>query len=139
MQGIKRRVTYVLFYELITLIIISTAFYFFSEKDASHSGALGVVTVILAIIWNTFYNTLFEWWESSLTIRGRSILRRLIHAIGFELGFVAITLSLFAWWLDLNLLDAFMLDIGLTLFFMFFTFFYNWIFDQIFGLPLSAQ
>lgn len=59
--------------------------------------------------------------------------------MGFEAGFVAITLPLFAWWLEISLLDAFFLDIGLTLFFMFFTFFYSWAFDKIFGLPLSAQ
>ncbi|MDR5900950.1 PACE efflux transporter [Halomonas icarae] len=139
MQGIKRRVTYVVFYELITLLIISTAFSFFSGKDAGHSTTLGVVTVMLAIVWNTVYNTLFEMWEKTRQARGRSLVRRVIHAIGFEVGFVAITLPLFAWWLEMTLLDAFMLDAGLTLFFMFFTFFYNWAFDKIFGLPLSAQ
>nr|WP_298251149.1 PACE efflux transporter [uncultured Halomonas sp.] len=139
MQGIKRRVTYVVFYELITLLIISTAFSFFSGKDAGHSTTLGVVTVMLAIVWNTVYNTLFEMWEKTRQARGRSLVRRIIHAIGFEVGFVAITLPLFAWWLEMTLLDAFMLDAGLTLFFMFFTFFYNWAFDKIFGLPLSAQ
>lgn len=139
MQGVKRRVTYVFFYEAITLVIISTAFYLFSEKDASHSSWLGVVTVTLAIIWNTLYNTIFEWWESRLSQRGRNLIRRLIHAVGFEVGFIAITLPLFAWWLDLTLWDAFKLDVGLTMFFMVFTFSYNWAFDRIFGLPLSAQ
>lgn len=139
MQGIKRRITYVFFYEVITLVIIGTVFYFFSEKNISHSSMLAVVTVVLAIVWNTAYNTMFEWWEYRRSIRGRNIKRRIFHAIGFEVGFVSITLPLFAWWLDLSLWDAFKLDIGLTLFFMFFTFFYNWIFDQLFGLPLSAQ
>ena len=139
MQGVKRRITYVFFYEAIALAIISTAFYLFSEKDASHSSALGVVTVVLAIIWSTLYNTIFEWWESKLAQRGRNLARRLIHAVGFEVGFIAITLPLFAWWLDLTLWDAFKLDIGLVTFFMVFTFSYNWAFDRIFGLPLSAQ
>jgi uncharacterized membrane protein len=139
MQGVKRRITYVFFYEAITLAIISTAFYLFSEKDTSHSIALGVVTVVLAIIWNTLYNIIFEWWESKLAQRGRNLARRLIHAVGFEVGFIAITLPLFAWWLDLTLWDAFKLDIGLVTFFMVFTFSYNWAFDRIFGLPLSAQ
>lgn len=139
MQGWKRRLTYVVFYELITLLIISTAFYLSSEKDAAHAAVLGVVTVVLAIIWNTLYNTVFEWWESGLVKRGRDAWRRVIHAVGFEAGFVLITLPLFAWWLDLSLWDAFVLDMGLTLFFMFFTLFYNWVFDHLFGLPLSAQ
>ncbi|MBY6034377.1 PACE efflux transporter [Marinobacter daepoensis] len=139
MQGIKRKVTYVFFYELITLLLISTAFFLFSEKDAAHSGTLGVMTVVLAIVWNLVYNTMFEFWESKQVTRGRGLRRRVAHAIGFEVGFVAITLPLFAWWLDLTLLDAFFLDAGLTLFFMFFTFAYNWCFDRVFGLPLAAQ
>lgn len=139
MQGIKRKVTYVFFYEFITLVLISTAFVLFSDKDAVHSSTLGVMTVVLAIIWNLVYNTMFEFWESRQATRGRGLGRRVAHAVGFEVGFVAITLPLFAWWLDLTLLDAFFLDAGLTLFFMFFTFAYNWGFDRIFGLPLAAQ
>ena len=106
MQGIKRRVIYVVFYELITLLIISTAFSFFSGKDAGHSTTLGVVVVMLAVVWNTVYNTLFEMWEKNRQARGRSLVRRVLHAIGFEIGFVAITLPLFAWWLEMTLLDV---------------------------------
>lgn len=139
MQGIKRRITYVVFYEALTFLIISTTFALSSGKDAAHSSALGVVTVVLAITWNTLFNALFEMWEARQATRGRTIGRRILHAVGFEVGFVAITLPLFAWWLDLTLIEAFILDAGLTLFFMFFTFFYNWAFDRIFGLPASAQ
>lgn len=135
----KRRITYVFFYEAIALVIISTAFAMSSGKDAVHSGALGILTVVLAIVWNTFYNTVFERWEAPLNTRGRSLGRRVIHAVGFEGGLVAVTLPLFAWWLDLSLIDAFFLDASLTLFFVFFTFFYNWVFDLIFGPPMSAQ
>lgn len=139
MQGFKRKATYVVFYEFLSLLLISTAFYFYSDKDAAHSGMLGVITVVVAIIWNLAYNSLFEWWESRQSVRGRSLARRVSHAVGFELGLVAITLPLFAWWLELSLLDAFVLDAGLTLFFMFFTFAYSLCFDRIFGLPLAAQ
>lgn len=139
MQGLKRRVTYVVFYELLSFSIISLAFLLFSSKDASHSAILGAITVLLAIIWNFIFNTMFEWWEKRQAVRGRNLKRRIQHAVGFEVGFVAITLPLFAWWLEISLLEAFFLDISLTLFFMFFTFAYNWLFDKIFGLPLSAQ
>lgn len=139
MQGLKRRVTYIVFYELLSFSIISTIFFLFSSKDATQSGILAAMTVVLAIIWNFIFNMIFEWWEAKQPDKGRSLKRRIQHAVGFEAGFVAITLPLFAWWLEISLLDAFFLDIGLTLFFMFFTFFYSWAFDKIFGLPLSAQ
>ncbi len=139
MQGFKRKATYVVLYEFISLILISVAFYLYSDKDAAHSGMLGVFTVVAAIVWNLLYNSLFELWESKQVVRGRGLARRLAHAVGFELGLVAITLPMFAWWLELSLLDAFLLDAGLTLFFMFFTFVYSWCFDRLFGLPLAAQ
>ncbi len=139
MQGFKRKATYVVLYEFISLILISIAFYLYSGKDAAHSGMLGVFTVVAAIIWNLLYNSLFELWESKQVVRGRGLARRVAHAVGFELGLVAITLPMFAWWLELSLLDAFLLDAGLTLFFMFFTFVYSWCFDRVFGLPLAAQ
>jgi uncharacterized membrane protein len=65
--------------------------------------------------------------------------RRVGHAAGFEVSLLLLTLPLFAWWLQLSLFDAFLLDAGLTLFFVFFTFIYNWGFDRVFGLPLAAQ
>ncbi|GAA0785209.1 PACE efflux transporter [Marinobacterium sediminicola] len=139
MQGVKRKFTYVFFYEAISLVMLSTAFVIFSDKNMAHAGALGVITVVLAVVWNFLYNHVFECWESGQVKRGRNLARRVTHAVGFELGLVAMTLPLFAWWLDLRLLDALMLDAGLTLTFMVFTFVYNWCFDRIFGLPLAAQ
>jgi uncharacterized membrane protein len=34
--------------------------------------------------------------------------------------------------------DAFMLDIGLVVFFVLYSFAFNWVFDLVFGLPKSA-
>lgn len=139
MQGIKRKVTYVFFYELISLLLISSILFLISGKGVAHSGMLGVMIVAVAVIWNVLYNTVFEYWESSQTVRGRSVSRRVVHTVGFELGLVVLTLPLFAWWLEITLLEAFVVDIGFTLFFLFFTFLYNLFFDRIFGLPLAAQ
>lgn len=49
------------------------------------------------------------------------------------------TIPLFAWWLDISLWQAVVLDAGFLLFFLIYTFIFNWGFDHVFGLPLSAQ
>ena len=46
---------------------------------------------------------------------------------------------LFAWWLDISLWNAFVLDLGLIVFFMIYTYLFNLLFDRIFGLPSSAM
>ena len=85
------------------------------------------------------FNAAFEYWESRQTQKGRSVARRVAHAIGFEGGLAAILVPVFAWWLDVTLWQALWMDLGLLLFFLVYTFAFNWVFDRVFGLPLSAQ
>jgi uncharacterized membrane protein len=139
MQGLKRRLTYVVLYEGLALVLLSITFNVLSDEGLAHAGVLGALTVLIAVSWNFIYNLLFECWEARQTTRGRSLVRRVGHAAGFEVSLLLLTLPLFAWWLQLSLFDAFLLDAGLTLFFVFFTFIYNWGFDRVFGLPLAAQ
>jgi uncharacterized membrane protein len=53
-------------------------------------------------------------------------------------GLVVMLVPFFAWWLDVSLWQAFVLDLGLLLFFLGYTFVFNWAFDRVFGLPASA-
>ena len=50
-----------------------------------------------------------------------------------------VLVPLMAWWLGIGLLEALVLDIGLIVFFLCYTFAFNWGFDRVFGLPASAQ
>ena len=54
--------------------------------------------------------------------RGKSLRRRLMHAVGFECGLMLLVM-----------------DFVLLLFFLGYTFAYNWGFDAVFGLPQAAS
>ena len=71
-------------------------------------------------------------------MRGRSLQRRVAHAIGFEGGLALLLVPLFAWWFGVGLWQALVMDLGLMLFFLIYTFVFNWGFDHVFGLPASA-
>jgi len=45
---------------------------------------------------------------------------------------------LFAWWFGISLWQAFVMDLALIVFFLCYTFVFNWGFDRVFGLPASA-
>ena len=109
-----------------------------SGAGAGTSTALAAATSVIAVVWNLLFNTLFEAWESRQARRGRSLARRAAHAIGFEGGLAAVLVPLFAWWLDVSLWEALLLDAALLVFFLVYTFVFNWAFDQVFGLPASA-
>jgi uncharacterized membrane protein len=102
-------------------------------------GGLAVSTSLLALAWNMAFNTLFEAWERRQASRARTLKRRVLHAIGFEGGLVVMTVPLIAWWLDMGWWPALLTDLGLVVFFLFYTFVFNWVFDHVFGAPESAQ
>lgn len=139
MQGIKRKVVYVSLFELIAVALTSSALMLLGGHDAGHAGVAAVGSSLTAVVWNLVYNHLFEAWEARQTTRGRSVARRIAHAIGFEGGLVLALVPLFAWWLKLSLWDAFVLDLGLVMFFMVYTFVFSWVFDRVFGLPAAAM
>ncbi|MFG0670233.1 MULTISPECIES: PACE efflux transporter [Pseudomonas] len=139
MQGLKRKLVYVTFYELIGLCMSTLGLAYLSDTQASHTGPLAVMITTIAMIWNLIYNTLFEYWESRQATRGRSVARRVVHAVGFQLTLVIYLIPLIAWWLDMSLVDALLVDMAFIVLVPCYTFVYNWAFDKLFGLPSSAM
>ena len=138
LQGPKRRIIYVSLYEAIAIAVSSLIFIAIGQK-ASDSGIMAVAASVIAICWNLSFNHLFEKWEASQTVKGRSVLRRVVHAIGFEGGLALVLIPLMAWWFNITLWEAAVMEAGLLVFFMVYTFVFNWAFDRLFGLPASAQ
>ncbi|WP_368355564.1 MULTISPECIES: PACE efflux transporter [Comamonadaceae] len=139
MQGPWRRVVYVSLYELIAIAFATAGLAMLTGQGAGHSSAVAVACSVIAIVWNVGFNWAFERWESRQAVRGRSVARRVAHAIGFEGGLALILVPLFAWWFDVSLWQALVMDLGLLLFFLGYTFVFNWLFDRVFGLPASAR
>ena len=139
MQGIKRKIVYVTLFEVIAVGLTSSALMLLGGHDAGHARVAAVGSSLTAVVWNLIYNTLFEAWEARQATRGRSVARRIAHAVGFEGGLVVVLVPMFAWWLKLSLWDALILDLGLVVFFMVYTFIFSWLFDRTFGLPAAAQ
>ncbi|MEZ5607547.1 MAG: PACE efflux transporter [Burkholderiaceae bacterium] len=137
-QGPWRRVAFVTIYELIAIVVATIGFMGFTDSGAAHSGVIAAVSSAIAVAWNLAFNTLFERWERRQVKRGRSLARRLAHAIGFEGGLALVLVPLFAWWFGVGLWQALVMDLGLMLFFLIYTFVFNWAFDHVFGLPASA-
>ena len=138
LQGAKRRIIYVSLYEAIAIAVSSLIFIAIGQK-ASDSGVMAVAASVIAICWNLSFNHLFEKWEAGQTVKGRSVLRRVVHAIGFEGGLALVLIPLMAWWFNITLWEAAVMEAGLLVFFMVYTFVFNWAFDRLFGLPASAQ
>ena len=115
MQGIKRKLVYVTAYELIGMSISTLGLALLAGSTPTTTGPLAVVITTVAVTWNFIYNCLFEFWERRQAVRGRSIARRVAHAIGFQLTLVVYLIPLIAWWMGISLLEAFWLHLPLQL------------------------
>ena len=138
MQGAWRRVLYVALYELIAIGVVTLAQGLLTEHGWGSSGGLAVGSSLIAVLWNLVFNHFFERWERRQPTRGRSPARRVAHAIGFEGGLLLWLVPFIAWWLGVSLWQALLLDVGLLVFFLIYTFVVTWVFDRLFGLPASA-
>ena len=139
LQGIRRKIVYVSFFELFAIAISTAGLAYFSDSSVGRASVAAVVSSAIAVVWNLIYNTVFERWESRQIVRGRSWKRRVAHAAGFEAGLILTLVPFFAWWLGISLWQALVLDLGLIGFFLVYTFAFSWVFDRVFGLPASAR
>lgn len=139
MQGVKRRIVYVSSYEVIGMIISSVGLAILAGDSVEHTGPLSVMITTIAVTWNFIYNVLYEKWEARQSSNIRTVKRRVGHAIGFQLSLVLFLIPLIAWWMDISLIAAFWLDVAFIIIIPIYTFIFNWGFDKLFGLPISAQ
>lgn len=139
MQGLQRKVVHAALYEALAIVSVTAALAALGKGSVAHVGVLALLTSVVALLWNMAFNTLFEAWEARQALKGRTLRRRIAHAIGFEGGLVVLVVPLISWWMAMGLWEALLLDLGLVLYFLVYTLVFNWGFDRLFGLPASAR
>lgn len=138
LQGWKRRVLYVGLFEFFAIIFSSFLLAYFVGGVTSDSVPIAIAISAIAIAWNYVFNTVFEYWESRQAVKGRSVLRRSVHAIGFEAGLILFIVPMYMWWYQVGLLEALQMEVAILVFFLVYSFSFSWSFDRVFGLPSSA-
>ncbi|OOF10671.1 MULTISPECIES: PACE efflux transporter [Salinivibrio] len=123
-------------FELIGLILVVFGLNLILGADIGHLGVMGVLFSVIATGWNYVYNILFD--RAMLAMRG-SVLKtlpiRILHAVLFEAGLLVVTIPFIMWWLSMTLWQAVVMDLGMVVFYLFYAFVYNWVYDQIFPIP----
>jgi uncharacterized membrane protein len=139
MQGPTRKLIQAILYEAIAIAVLSPTISLIYDEGLAHAGALSLMLSASALIWNVLYNYGFEYWEARQAQRTRTFGRRLLHSFGFEGGLVMLLVPLVAWWLNISWWAALVTDLGLFVFFFFYALVFQWAFDRVFDVPVSAQ
>ncbi|WP_354684983.1 PACE efflux transporter [Cupriavidus necator] len=136
MRNTRDRIRHAIGFEAIGLLIFAPLASWVFGYGLHQMGLLGAVASLIAAGWNYLYNLLFD--KAMLRITGqvrKSVLVRVLHAILFELGLLVVFLPSVAWYLDISLLDALIMDIAVAGFYMVYALVYNWLYDIVFPVP----
>lgn len=139
MQGPTRKIVQAVLYELIAISVLSPSLSWVYDESLVSSGALSILLSASALLWNMVYNWGFEYWEARQQQRARTWQRRLLHSLGFEGGLTLMLLPLIAAWLEISWWSALATNLALFVFFFFYALLFQWAFDRLFDVPLSAQ
>ncbi|MBJ9984368.1 chlorhexidine efflux PACE transporter AceI [Acinetobacter sp. S40] len=126
----KRRIIHALSYEVILLVIIAIALSFIFNVPMEVTGSLGIAMAVTSVIWNMVFNHFFEKFEHKHQLK-RTIKIRILHAIGFEGGLMLATIPMVAYAMKMTIWQAIVLDFGLTMCILVYTFIFQWGYDKV--------
>ena len=134
MQGKARKVVQAILYEAIAVACVAPALELAFAAGMAQSTVLSVLMSGIAMSWNMAYNWAFERWEARQRKRERTVLRRVLHALGFEGGLVLITLPIVMAWTGMGWLEALLTDLGLAVAYTLYALVFNLCYDRAFPI-----
>jgi len=140
MRTTRDRIRHAISFEIIGLMIIAPMGAWFFDTPIAEMGVVAIVSATLATLWNYLYNLVFD--KVMLRLCGnvrKTLFIRLVHAALFEIGLLIVLIPFMAWYLQIPLLLAFVMDVSFAVFYFFYAFVFNWVYDVVFPVPLQAR
>lgn len=140
MRSRSDRIRHAVGFELIGLLLLLLLGGWLFGLDPHRFGLLALSFSVLAMVWNYYYNRLFDLW---LLRRRGSILKRqadrVLHALLFEGGLLVVTLPIIAWWLEMTLWQALVTDLAMVVFYLVYAYLYNLAYDRMYPVPPGSR
>lgn len=129
-KSFTERVFQAIGFELLAVLLCTPLLAWLMDKSVVDMGVATIAIGLIALAWNVLFNGLFDRLLKRLAL-SPSAWTRVLHALLFEGGLVAVSVPLIAWWLNVSLMQALILDIGVLLFFLPYTYIYHWAYDVL--------
>ncbi|MCT8247914.1 PACE efflux transporter [Proteus vulgaris] len=134
-----RKLVYAITFETLAILLSAVLLAILSQSQSNNSLPVAIAVSVIALIWNYIFNSFFELIESKLTIKKRTVIVRLTHAISFELGLFFFTIPLYMWWYNVGFIKAISMEITILVFFFIYTYLFTLAFDKLCPRVYSAE
>jgi uncharacterized membrane protein len=139
MRTFRDRVRHALLFEAVALAIFIPGSAMLFGQPLEHMGVIGIVSATIATLWNFIFNMGFD--RALLRLRGsvrKTMALRVAHTVLFEAGLVIMLIPMIAWYLDIGLWAALLMDIAIVVFYLVYGFLFNIAYDAIFPVASGA-
>lgn len=126
----KERFFYAILFEILAILISILAVKLVSHYPTTKTTLIIVLISLIAVIWNMLFNWIFDLFFTAPR-ETRTIPLRIFHTLIFEGGLLIFTLPMIVYVMNIGWQEAFLMDIGLTLLILIYTFFFNLGYDHI--------
>ncbi|WP_095159672.1 multidrug/biocide efflux PACE transporter [Pseudomonas sp. Irchel 3E13] len=137
-KTLTERIVHALGFEFFALLLCAPTIALVMDKPLMSAGLLTLAISVTATLWNMLYNVLFDRLQNRVGFQ-RTPLIRMLHALGFEGGLILAVVPMAAWWLSIGLVEAFLMEVGLLVFLLPYTYLYNLGFDRLRERYLARQ
>ncbi|WP_138471940.1 PACE efflux transporter [Poseidonocella sp. HB161398] len=133
MRTIWDRVRHAVTFELVALAIFTPGAALLLERPVTDTGLVGAVSATVATVWTFVFNLVFD--RTLLRLRGsadKTMAIRAGHAMIFEAGLAVLLVPVIAAILDIGLMEALAMDLGVVAFYLAYAFIFNLAYDWLF-------
>lgn len=127
---VGERFFYAFLFEVLGITISAPLGAWLFDHDLFDMGIVTIVIAMMALVLNMGYNTIFDYVLKKLQLCKTPKIRTL-HAIGFELTLLLMTIPFIMWYLTMDLWKAISLDSVFILFYLPYTYLFNLSYDVV--------
>ncbi len=117
-------------YEIVGIVTSAPIVALISGKPLADSGLLATVVAIIAMLWNYAFNWMFDKLHNKYQFK-KNLFVRILHGTAFEVGLIFLTVPVISLLFSMGLADAFLLELGMLIYFFPYTIIFNWIYDKL--------
>lgn len=129
-MNVKERVLHAVLFELFAILFTVLLTSLFTSHSTGALASVIILISVIAMVWNFIFN-----WGFDKVITGERVKRglgiRILHSLLFEGGLLIFTLPLVMYMLNIGWWEAFVMDIGMTLFVLVYSVIFNWLYDHL--------
>lgn len=128
-MSIIERVFHSVLFEVLAVTFSIIGLAIFTEHEVISLSGMMIIIATMAMTWNFIFNWLFDQVVTGDKEK-RPFKVRVLHVSLFEIGLLFFTVPVIAYMLDIGIIEALIMDLGVTIFITIYAFMYNLAYDH---------